>query len=64
MATRRFRGALVMAGALAANVACSAKGYHRRYVFAQGAGHTDGAAIHQFMPETLLWLWRGYPIKK
>lgn len=44
--------------------ALAAKGYHYRYVFAMGAGHTDGAAIRQYLPETMLWLWRGYPIKK
>jgi enterochelin esterase family protein len=43
--------------------ALAAKKYHYRYVFAQGAGHTDGAAMHQYLPETMLWLWRGYPIR-
>jgi len=61
-------GSMDMPGWKVANdqvdAALAAKGYHRRYVFAQGAGHTDGGAIHQFMPETLLWLWRGYPINK
>jgi iron(III)-enterobactin esterase len=38
------------------------KGYHYRYVFAQGAGHTDGRAQNQTLPEALLYVWQGYPI--
>jgi enterochelin esterase-like enzyme len=40
-----------------------AKGYHYRYVFAGNAGHVDGAVVNQTLPEALLWLWQGYPIK-
>jgi enterochelin esterase-like enzyme len=44
--------------------ALGAKGYHYKYIFANGAGHTDGAAMNQYLPEAMLWVWRGYPIKK
>lgn len=40
-----------------------AKGYHYRYVFSKGAGHVDGRVIGQTLPDSLLWLWRGYPIR-
>lgn len=43
--------------------ALKAKGYHYRYEFAAGAGHVDGKVVRQTLPEALLWLWRGYPIK-
>jgi enterochelin esterase-like enzyme len=43
--------------------ALKAKGYHYRFVFARGAGHVDGGVLSQTLPETLLWLWRGYPIR-
>ncbi|MGZ3422397.1 MAG: alpha/beta hydrolase [Polyangiales bacterium] len=36
--------------------------YHHRFLFAKGANHCDGRVIEQTLPETLLWLWRGYPI--
>ncbi len=39
------------------------KKYHYRYVFAEGAGHVDGKVVRQTLPEALLWLWQGYPIK-
>jgi iron(III)-enterobactin esterase len=39
------------------------KGYHYRYIYAAGAGHADGNVITQTLPEELLWLWRGYPIR-
>ena len=39
-----------------------AKGYHYRYVFANGAGHTDGKVVNQTLPEALLYVWQGYPI--
>jgi enterochelin esterase family protein len=39
-----------------------AKGYHYRYVFANGAGHTAGAVVNQTLPEALLYVWQGYPI--
>ncbi len=40
-----------------------AKGYHYRYVYAEGAGHVDRRVVGQTLPEALLWLWQGYPIK-
>jgi enterochelin esterase-like enzyme len=43
--------------------ALKAKGYHYRYVFAKGAGHTDGKVTRQTLPEALEWLWQGYPKK-
>ncbi|HEV3415614.1 MAG TPA: enterobactin esterase, partial [Pirellulales bacterium] len=43
--------------------ALKAKGYHYRYVFAKSAGHVDGKVVGQTLPEALLWLWKGYPIK-
>jgi enterochelin esterase family protein len=42
--------------------ALKAKGYPYRYVYAQGAGHTDGRVTRQTLPEALAWLWKGYPI--
>ena len=39
----------------------AAKNYHYRFVFANGAGHCDGGVIGQTLPETMAWLWRGYP---
>jgi hypothetical protein len=38
------------------------KGYHYRFIFANGAGHCDSGAIGQTLPEAMLWLWRGYPL--
>jgi enterochelin esterase-like enzyme len=43
--------------------ALKAKGYHYQYVFCEGAGHVDGKAVGQTLPEALLWLWQGYPVK-
>ncbi|HEX3853283.1 MAG TPA: alpha/beta hydrolase-fold protein [Polyangiaceae bacterium] len=40
--------------------AFAAKGYHYRYVEAQGAVHEDEGARHQYLPDAMLWLWRGY----
>jgi enterochelin esterase family protein len=40
-----------------------AKGYHYQFVYAKAAGHTAGKVIAQTMPEALLWLWKGYPVK-
>ena len=39
------------------------KKYHYRYVFASGAGHVDHKVVNQTLPDALLWLWQGYPIK-
>ncbi len=38
------------------------RGYHYRYVRAEGAGHEDSAARRQYLPQALEWLWRGYPM--
>jgi len=43
--------------------ALKAKGYHYRYVFAAGSGHTDQAVINQTLPEALVYLWEGYKVK-
>jgi iron(III)-enterobactin esterase len=43
--------------------ALKAKGYHYQYVFCAGAGHVDRKAVGQTLPEALVWLWRGYPLK-
>lgn len=43
--------------------ALKAKGYHYQYVFCEGAGHVDRKAVGQTLPEALLWLWQGYPVK-
>lgn len=43
--------------------ALAAKSYHYRFLFAKGAGHCDGRVMEETLPETLLWLWRGYPVK-
>jgi len=44
--------------------ALKAKKYHYRYVFAKGAGHTDGKVTRQTLPEALEWLWQDYKPKK
>ena len=41
--------------------ALKAKGYHYRFVTGVGAGHIDPKVVGQTLPETLVWLWRGYP---
>ena len=40
--------------------ALKAKGYRYRYVYALGAGHTDGKVTRQTLPGALEWLWEGY----
>jgi len=40
----------------------TAKGYHYKFVFARGAGHTDRPTISELYPTALEWLWQGYPI--
>ena len=52
----------VMANQRMASV-LQAKGYSYRYVFAEGAGHTDGRVTRQTLPDALAWLWQGYPVK-
>jgi enterochelin esterase-like enzyme len=42
--------------------ALAAKGYHYRFIYAEGAGHCDGGVISQTLPDAMRWLWRGYPI--
>jgi enterochelin esterase-like enzyme len=43
--------------------ALKARGYHYQYVYALGAGHTDGRVTRQTLPEALAWLWQGYAAK-
>jgi len=40
-----------------------AKGYAYRYVYAEGAGHTDANVIYQTLPQALEYVWQGFPIK-
>jgi enterochelin esterase family protein len=42
--------------------ALKAKGYHYRFVYAKGVGHCDGNVRKATLPDTLEWMWRGYPI--
>lgn len=41
--------------------ALKAKNYHYRYVEGKGAEHCDGKVLDATLPDTLLWVWRGYP---
>jgi enterochelin esterase-like enzyme len=41
--------------------ALAAKTYHYRFLFALDAAHVDGRVLRQTLPDTLRWLWRGYP---
>ena len=45
-------------------VVLRAKGYHYQLVFALHAGHTDRTVRDQTLPQSLEWLWQGYPIAK
>jgi enterochelin esterase-like enzyme len=36
------------------------KGYPYKYVFAEGARHTDANVVFQTLPDALVWLWKGY----
>jgi enterochelin esterase-like enzyme len=38
------------------------QGYHYRYVFANDAGHCDGKVYEQTLADTLVWMWRGWPV--
>lgn len=38
-------------------------GYETRYAYARGACHCDSRALLQDMPNTLVWLWRGWAVK-
>jgi iron(III)-enterobactin esterase len=40
----------------------TAKGYHHRFVRANGAGHCSREVTAAILPESLSWLWRGYPL--
>jgi enterochelin esterase-like enzyme len=40
-----------------------AKGYPHKYVYAEGARHTDANVVFQTLPDALTWLWQGYPPK-
>lgn len=40
--------------------ALAAKGYHYRFVYAEGSGHCDAGVLRQTLPDTLRWMWRGY----
>lgn len=42
--------------------ALAAKGYHYRFVYAAGAEHVDWNMLQTTLPDTLRWLWKGYPI--
>lgn len=37
--------------------------YHYRYVFAQDAGHCDGKIYDTTLADTLVWMWRGWPVE-
>jgi enterochelin esterase family protein len=41
-------------------VALKEKGYHYRFVFAEGARHTDANVIYQTLPDALQYVWQGY----
>jgi hypothetical protein len=43
--------------------ALAAKGIAYRYVYAEGAEHVDYGVLQQTLPETLRWLWQGYPVR-
>lgn len=36
------------------------RGYHYRFVTAQGSGHCEGRDMRAILPDALTWLWRGY----
>ena len=42
--------------------ALKAKGYHYRFVFGKGVGHCDTSLRRHTLPDTLEWMWQGYPI--
>ncbi|MCW3095257.1 MAG: putative esterase [Chthonomonadaceae bacterium] len=37
-----------------------AKKYHYQFVFCRQAGHVDGRAVRQTLPEALAYVWKGY----
>jgi iron(III)-enterobactin esterase len=40
----------------------AAQGYHYRYVYATNAGHCDGKVFYETLADTLVWMWRGWPV--
>lgn len=40
-----------------------AKGYHYQFVWARESGHVDGRVVRQTLPQAMLYVWKGYPIK-
>jgi len=40
-----------------------AKGYPHKFVYAEGARHTDANVVNQTLPDALTWLWQGYGMK-
>ena len=42
--------------------ALAAKTYHYRFLYALGGSHVDRRVTRQTLPDSLRWLWRGYPI--
>ncbi|HWB80082.1 MAG TPA: alpha/beta hydrolase-fold protein [Nannocystaceae bacterium] len=38
-------------------------GYHYRYVYALQSEHIDYNVLQQTLPDTLRWLWQGYPVR-
>jgi enterochelin esterase-like enzyme len=43
--------------------ALKAKHYSYQFVFAKDAVHVDGKVVRQTLPEALLYVWKGYPIR-
>ena len=41
----------------------AAQAYHYRYVFATNAGHCDGPIFEHTLADTLVWMWRGWPVE-
>jgi len=46
----------------ATHTALTAKGYHNRYVYGVGVGHCDDNLLRATLADTLVWVWRGYPV--
>ncbi len=44
--------------------ALAARNYHYQFIYAKGAGHTDGKVISQTYPEALEYVWKGYTPKR
>jgi hypothetical protein len=38
-----------------------AKGYHHRFVYAEGKNHCHPDVLKATLADTLLWTWAGYP---